>query len=48
MGTLIRQAQADPSQKNIERVRRYLRRHPMALAMATPAEVAWLKSVGLF
>jgi hypothetical protein len=48
MTKLIVKAQAEPTAANIEKLRIYLIKHPMATCMATPEEVAYLKSIGLY
>lgn len=48
MTKLIQKAQAEPTAANIEKLRIYLMKHPMAVCLATQEEVAYLKSIGLY
>lgn len=46
MSKLINAYRKLPSPKNRERLQNYLRKHMMALCLATPDEIAFLKTHG--
>lgn len=47
MSKLIQTAQANPTYANIAKLRKYLQKHMMATCLATPEELAFLKSHNL-
>ena len=44
MGKLINKFKAEPTQANRVKLEKYLAKHMMALCMATPEEIAFLKA----
>ena len=47
MSKLIAAAQANPTDARIDKLRKYLEKHMMAICMATPEELAFLKKHNL-
>lgn len=47
MSKLIDAYRTNPTDANRERLAKYMRRHPMAVVMATDAELSFLREVGL-
>jgi hypothetical protein len=47
MRKLLVAAMAQPTEANIEKLAKYLRKHPMALVFADPEELAWCHQHGL-
>ena len=47
MSKLIKALQEVPTEANRQRLAKYIRRHPMAIVMATPEEIAFLRQAKL-
>lgn len=47
MSKLIKALQAEPTEANRQRLAKYIRRHPMAVVMATDEELAFLRQAKL-